>query len=83
MISESGSTTDPGDPMRQRDWLVRAAGWIARHRAIRAWVYNDALSPAGFDYRLSTPSVMYAFRSTSGRLARRAGLDGGRNAGCT
>jgi hypothetical protein len=83
MISESGSTTDPSDAMRQRNWLVAAAGWIKRHRAIRAWVYNDAQSPAGFDYRLSTPSAMFALRSTVGRPARRAGLDGGPNAGCT
>jgi hypothetical protein len=83
MISESGSTADPSDPMLQRDWLVSAAGWIARHPRIRAWVYNDALSPAGFDFRLSTPSVIYALRATFARLAGGSRLDDGRNAGCT
>ena len=88
MVSESGSTTDPGEPMRQRWWLISAARWIEQHPRIRAWVYNDAVSPTGFDFRLSTPSVLSALRSTSRRLAgdasaRESSLDGCRNGGST
>jgi hypothetical protein len=78
MVSESGSTSDPGDPRRLRDWLVSAERWVVSHTRIRAWVYNDALSPTGFDFRLRSPAGIHTLRAMSGFLGRHTpGCGGG------
>jgi hypothetical protein len=76
MIPETGSTEDPANPTRKRDWYLDAGKALQDMPRVRAVVFFDSSNPCPW-WVDSTPQSLDGFRTLAGRAELRSLPAGG------